>query len=137
MKTVVLLASMAAVPASALAEGAIAGWVTDPSGARLPGVLVEATSPALIEKSRRTVTDGAGTYRIEDLRPGTYGVRFTLARWRPYQRDGVALTDSFTTTVNAQLTLGAGTETVVVTGASPVVDVHSATSTATLSGSVV
>jgi hypothetical protein len=136
MKTAVLFVWMATVPASALAQGAVAGWVTDSSGARLPAVLVESTSPALIEKTRRTVTDGAGSYRIENLRPGTYSVRFTLPGWRPYQRDDVALTDSFTTTVNAQLILGPAAETVVVTGASPVVDVHSATSTTTLSAVV-
>ncbi len=137
IRTVALLVWIATVPASALAQSAIAGSATDPSGAPLQGVVVEATSPVLIERTRRTVTDGAGTYRIENLRPGIYEVRFTVAGWSPYQRDDVTLTASFTTTVNAQLTIGAATETVVVTGTLPIVDAHSVTSTTTLSSSVV
>ena len=54
------------------------GTIKDSSGAVLPGVSVEATSPALIEKVRTAVTDGTGQYRIEDLRPGIYTVTFTL-----------------------------------------------------------
>ena len=60
-------------------SGAIEGTVTDPSGAVLPGVTVEAASPALIEKSRTVVTDGQGLYQIIELRPGTYTLTFTLA----------------------------------------------------------
>jgi len=49
----------------------IAGVVRDTTGAVLPGVAVEAASPALIEKVRTAVTDGQGLYNIVDLRPGT------------------------------------------------------------------
>ena len=67
-------------PALGLAQfGSIAGVVRDASGAAAPGVTVEASSPALIEKSRTAVSDGGGQYRIEQLRPGTYSVTFTLA----------------------------------------------------------
>ena len=59
------------VPAVASAQGSIAGVVRDASGAVLPGVTVEAASPALIEKVRAAVTDNSGQYRIEDLRPGS------------------------------------------------------------------
>jgi hypothetical protein len=48
------------------------GVVRDESGAVLPGVTVEAASPALIEKVRVAVTDSQGLYRIVDLRPGLY-----------------------------------------------------------------
>ena len=73
-----LLFASLLLPASAWAQATIAGDVKDTSGAVLPGVTVEATSPALIEKVRTAVTDGNGRYRIEDLRPGTYTVTFTL-----------------------------------------------------------
>ena len=53
-------------------SGTIAGVVKDATGAVLPGVTVEAASPALIEKVRTVVTDGQGAYKIVDLRPGTY-----------------------------------------------------------------
>src|SRR5947207_13235898 len=66
-------------PASAQGQtGTIAGVVRDSSGGVLPGVTVEASSPALIEKTRSAVTDGQGAYKIIDLRPGTYAVSFTL-----------------------------------------------------------
>src|SRR4051794_7982119 len=73
-----LVAAMAAVPSRASAQAAIAGTVRDASEALLPGVTVEASSPALIEKVRTAVTDGSGQYRIENLRPGAYSVTFTL-----------------------------------------------------------
>ena len=59
--------------------GSIAGTVNDATGAVLPGVTVEASSPALIEKARTVVTDNDGQYKVVELRPGTYTVTFTLA----------------------------------------------------------
>jgi hypothetical protein len=125
------------VPATVLAQAAITGSVTDPSGAPMEGVTVEASSPALIEKTRRTATDGGGRYRIEDLRPGTYRVRFTLEGWSPYQRDGVELTGSITAPVDAVLALGPLQESVSVAGEIPAVDVHGAEREVTLSGDLV
>jgi len=100
----------------------IAGVVRDGTGAVLPGVTVEAASPALIEKVRTALTDGEGQYRIVNLRPGTYSVTFTLPGFSTVKRDGVELTGGFTVTVNAELRVGALEETVTVTGASPLVD---------------
>src|SRR5438067_1807437 len=67
-------------PALAAAQtgAALTGIVTDSSGAVLPGVMVEARSPAFIEQLRSAVTDENGRYRIVDLRPGTYTVTFAL-----------------------------------------------------------
>ena len=92
----------------------------------MPGVTVEASSPALIEKVRTAVTDGEGRYRIVELRPGTYTVTFTLPGFNTSRREGIDLTGGFTATVNADLRVGALEETVTVTGASPLVDVQSA-----------
>jgi hypothetical protein len=102
--------------------GTIAGVVRDSSGAVLPGVTVEASSPALIEKTRSAVTDGQGAYKIIDLRPGTYSVSFALAGFSTVRREDITLTASFTANVNADLKVGALEETVTVTGASPIVD---------------
>jgi hypothetical protein len=117
-----------AVATAASAQSAIAGVVKDTSGAVLPGVTVEATSAALIEGSRTAVTDGAGQYRIVDLRPGEYAVSFALAGFRQMKRDGITLPASFTATVNVELAVGALEEAITVTGASPLVDVHSSVS---------
>src|SRR5438309_724967 len=100
----------------------IAGVVRDTSGGVLPGVTVEAASPALIEKVRSVVTDGEGRYNIVDLRPGTYVVTFSLTGFNTFKREGIALTAAFTATVNADMQVGALEETITVTGASSLVD---------------
>jgi len=124
---VVVLSCVLLLPtlASAQAEtGNIAGVVRDPSGAVLPGVTVEAASPALIEKVRVVVTDAQGLYRIVDLRPGVYTVTFTLPGFNTFRREGIELSTTFTATVNAEMTVGSVEETITVTGTAPVVDVQ-------------
>ena len=113
------------VPSLASAQASIAGVVRDTSGAVLPGVTVEASSPALIERVRSVVTDGTGQYRIVDLRPGSYVVTFTLTGFSTSQREGIELTGSLVAQVNAEMRVGALEETVTVTGESPIVDVQS------------
>src|SRR6476620_4635313 len=82
----------------AFSQPAVAGIVKDSSGAILPGVTVEASSPVLIEKSRTVVTDGTGQYRIVDLKPGTYGVTFTLSGFATIKHEGIELTGGGVTT---------------------------------------
>ena len=120
-----LFAPRAALAQQATASG-IAGLVKDASGAVLPGVTVEATSPALIERARTAVTDSDGRYNIVDLRPGTYAVTFTLAGFSTFKRDGIELPSGFTATVNADMQIGALTETITVSGQSPLVDTRTA-----------
>jgi hypothetical protein len=115
---------LAAAP-SAFAQASITGTVRDSSGAVLPGVTVEAASPALIEKVRTATTDGNGQYRIVDLRAGEYTVTFTLSGFSTVKREGVALEGTFTATINIDLRVGELTETITVTGESPIVDVQS------------
>jgi hypothetical protein len=112
-------------PSLAYAQATIAGVVRDPSGGVLPGVTVEASSDALIEKVRSVTTDGTGQYRIVDLRPGTYTVTFSLVGFSTVKRDGIVLTGSMTATVPAELRVGALEETITVTGETPIVDVQS------------
>jgi len=116
---------MLLLPVVASAQATISGVVKDASGAVLPGVTVEASSPALIEKTRTAVTDGTGQYAIENLRPGTYSVKFTLAGFAPVEREGVELSGSFTARISADLRVGGLEETIKVTGETPVVDVQS------------
>jgi hypothetical protein len=111
------------VPAVASAQ-AIAGVARDTTGSVVPGVTVEASSPALIEKVRTAVTDGQGVYQIGDLRPGAYVVTFTLSGFSTVRREGIELTTGFTASVNAELRVGNVAETLTVTGASPVVDIQ-------------
>jgi hypothetical protein len=125
-----------ALPTAARAQSTIAGIVKDTSGAVLPGVTVEAASDVLIEKTRSVATDGAGQYKIVDLRPGIYVVTFTLTGFQTLKRDAIELPSSFTATVNADLKVGTLAETVTVTGESPIVDVQSTVHTQVLSRDV-
>lgn len=120
-----VFALIAFMPSLARAQSAIGGTVKDTTGAVMPGVTVEASSPALIEKVRSAITDTAGVYHIENLFPGTYTVTFTLPGFTTVKREGLELPSNFTATVNAELRVGALEETVVVSGASPVVDTTS------------
>jgi len=117
-----LCSVLASGEASAQQAAGIAGVVKDATGAVLPGVTVEAASPALIEKVRSVVTDGDGQYRIVDLRPGTYSVTFTLSGFNTVRREGIELTAGFTASINADMPIGALEETITVSGATPLVD---------------
>jgi Carboxypeptidase regulatory-like domain len=123
---VLVIAGLLLAPTMTSAQ-AISGTITDATGSVLPGVTVEARSPALIERVRTVFTDGAGLYEIEGLRPGTYSVTFTLTGFSVVVREGIELTSGFTAKVDAQLRVGAVTETVTVTGATPLVDVQNVT----------
>jgi len=120
---VLLVGVLWASNAWAQASG-IAGVVRDSTGAVLPGVTVEAESPALIERVRVVYTDAQGRYNVVDLRPGTYAVTFTLPGFSVVRREGIALPVGFTATVDADLQVGSVEETVTVTGGSPLVDVR-------------
>src|SRR6267378_2858370 len=114
------------LPSTAFAQAAITGVVKDNSGGVLPGVRVEAASPALIERVRSVVTDATGQYRIVDLRPGVYAVTFELPGFSIVRREGIELSGNFVASVNADLRVGALEETITVTGETPIVDVQSA-----------
>ena len=119
----VVLGFLILSPATTFAQ-TIAGVVKDTTGAVMPGVTVEATSPALIEKVRAAVTDGEGQYKIVNLVPGTYTVTFTLPGFSTVKRDGIDLSAGFTASVNADLRVGTLAETITVSGQAPMVDVQ-------------
>src|SRR5262245_39948870 len=125
VKAVFALSCLFLIPSAAYAQAAIAGTVKDASGAVLPGVTIEAASPVLIEKTRSVVSDGSGNFRIEDLRPGTYAVTFTLTGFTTVKRDDVLVSGSAVTTIDMTLRVGAVAETITVTGETPIVDVSS------------
>jgi Carboxypeptidase regulatory-like domain len=124
----VVLLSLVLVPVAVAAQtSTISGTVRDGSGGVLPGVTVEVSSPALIEKTRSTVTSGSGTYSILALRPGVYSVKFELPGFSNVIREGVELTSDFTATINVELKVGTLEETLTVTGESPIVDTSNIT----------
>ena len=121
-------------PALCFAQfGTIAGVVKDSSGAVLPGVTIEAASPVLIEKTRTAVSDSAGQYKVEQLRPGVYTVTFTLTGFSVVRREGLDISAGFTAPVNVSLKVGAVSETITVSAETPVVDVQTISQQRTLS----
>jgi hypothetical protein len=135
VKATIVVGALLLLPAAVFAQqGQIAGTVRDATGSVLPGVLVEATSPALIEKVRTATTDAAGQYRITNLPVGTYSVTFTLEGFTRQKRDDIALTTNFTAPVNGVMTVGQRSETVTVTGEAPTVDVQNARQVTTFEG---
>src|SRR5688572_30841995 len=107
-------------------QGSIAGVVRDPSNAVIPGVTVEVSSPALIEKVRSATTDDNGRYQITALPVGTYTIKFSLQGFSTVERANVQLNADFTAPVNVTLAVGNLTDVVTVTAESPAVDVQSA-----------
>jgi hypothetical protein len=136
-RNALLVAALCLLPSAAWAQGAstatLTGVVKDASGAVLPGVTVEATSPALIEKIRTTVSDERGEYRLPELRPGVYVVTFSLPGFATFKRDGLELRTNFTARVDAEMTVSQLEETITVSGTAPLVDAQSATQQRTVS----
>src|SRR5712691_3540802 len=124
--TSLVLLGLVLAPAAACAQSSLTGTVRDTSGAVLPGVTVEANSPALIENVRSVVTDAQGLFRIVDLRPGPYTVTFTLPGFTTVKRTGIELRGEFTATVDVELQVGSVAETITVSGEAPLVDTRSA-----------
>ena len=130
---VATVTSLAVLPVTAFgqaAQSALAGVVKDSTGAVLPGVTVEASSPALIERVRVVTTDSGGVYRIVDLRPGSYTITFSLPGFNSVRVENFELRADFTATVNADMKVGELAETITVSGEAPLVDTQSTTRSA-------
>ncbi|MBI2149494.1 MAG: TonB-dependent receptor [Acidobacteria bacterium] len=137
VKAILVLVALVVIPATALAQASIVGNVKDSSGAVIPGVAVEASSPVLIEKTRSALTNESGQYTIENLRPGSYTVTFMLPGFTTVKREGIELAGAFIATVNAELQAGGVAETVTVTTESPIVDTTSTRDQQVISGQTV
>ena len=123
-RSVLTLVCLLLLPKLSMAQSAIAGVVKDSTGGVLPGVAVEASSPALIEKTKSATTNEQGQYRLVDLRPGTYKVTFALSGFKTVVRDNIILESNFTAPINVEISVGNVEQSVTVTGESPVVDVQ-------------
>jgi hypothetical protein len=137
-RIVLLLASVCVLmPTLAFAQAQIVGQVRDESGGVLPGVTVEAASPAIIEKVRTAMTDDQGRYRIEALRPGIYKLTFTLVGFSTAVRDAIDVPSEVVVTINADMKVGALEETVTVSGDAPQVDVTQASRTQVITRDII
>jgi hypothetical protein len=105
----------------ASSTGSINGKVSDSSGAVLPGVTVNATSPNMMGV-QSVVTNTEGMYRFPAVPPGTYTVSFELPGFSTLKREGIDIRLGFTAQINVELAVASLQETVTVTGESPVID---------------
>ena len=108
--------------ARASAQSTISGQVKDTSGAVMAGVAVEASSEALIERSRSVVSNGEGRYAIVDVRPGSYTVTFTLMGFNTVKQQ-VEVPANVTVPLDATMQVGSIGQTVEVAGLVATVDV--------------
>ncbi|MBI3491692.1 MAG: TonB-dependent receptor [Acidobacteria bacterium] len=123
-------------PAVAQQTGSLSGVVRDAQGGILPGVTINISSAALIGGVRTTTTGGAGTYQLTGLPPGTYEVTYELSGFSTLKRGDIRVLVAQTTRLDEELGVGNLQETIVVTGASPVVDVGSTTTQTNISKEV-
>ena len=125
----------AAVPlyAQAVQTATLTGTVKDSTGAVLPGATVNVSSPSQVGGVQTTVTDSQGVYRFPALHPGVYDLEATLAGFKTVKQSNIILPLGVTITIDVSLAVASVTETVQVTGASPVVDITSSASNTQLS----
>src|SRR5436190_18202029 len=120
--TLLLALLLVGTPAAAQQPGSISGTVTDASKARLPGVTVTLTSPALQTPKVTKVTDEGGTYQFTELPVGTYRLAFDLTGFGQLVREGIQISTGFAARIDVTLTVAQLAETVTVSGESPLVD---------------
>jgi outer membrane receptor protein involved in Fe transport len=120
---VVIVAALAcAVAAPAYAQNAqISGVVKDSSGSVIPGATVTARNVAT-GLARVGVTDATGEYRLPSLPPGNYSVTSELSGFSTETRPDITLIIDQTAIIHFTLKPAALSETVTVTGESPIVD---------------
>ena len=115
-----------AASASAQAIGSIFGKVTDDSGAVLPGVTVTVAGPSL-QQPLIAVTTGTGAYQFPNVPIGKFTVTFEMSGFKKVTRPDVVIESGFNAGIDAKMELGALTEEVTVSGASPIVDLKKTT----------
>jgi hypothetical protein len=137
LRAPLLLGVLLLLPATVFAQATLAGVIRDSSEAVLPGVTVEVSSPAMIEKTRTAVTDGDGQYRLTQLPPGTYTVTASLTGFTVVKREGVEVSGSGVIVINMAMRVGTVAETITVTGETPIVDTQSARRQSVLSNETI
>src|ERR1700760_2054191 len=92
-------------------HGAMAGSVTDPTGAVIPGAKVMLTEQATGTKTE-TVSTSSGDYRFTELPVGTYTVTTSAPGFTTSTATGVQVTVNSVSSLNVKLTVGSQTENI-------------------------
>jgi hypothetical protein len=121
------LLTLAATPASTQERfSGLTGSVKDASGAVLPGATVTITNKET-GKVYTAVTGADGVYRVLDLEPGRYAVKFDLSGFQSSETPDVVLLLGKTLAVDSSLRVGGVQEQVSVTAESPLIDTKNTT----------
>ena len=131
-----VLVATAPLLAQAVQTSTLSGTIRDGSGGVLPGVTVTVSSPSQVGGTQTSVTDSQGVYRFPALHPGVYEMEAALSGFKSMRRTDVVLQLGTTTTIDVALPVASVSETVQVTGETPVVDLKSAASNTQLSNTM-
>src|SRR3990172_493523 len=119
----ILLLALSLAGAAVAQDGSLRGYLTDDTGAALPGVTVTAASDVLIGGTRTAVTDGTGYYRLINLPPGEYSVTAELPSFATYRREGILVRAGATFSVDIQMQISSVQETITVTAETPMLEI--------------
>jgi hypothetical protein len=113
--------------AGAQGVGAIAGTVTDATGAVLPGAAVTLSAPeGTVGARQEAVTDDRGAYQFTRLVPGAYTVHAELGGFRPAEQQMILVVADNIARADVRLDIGSLQEGVTVTGGAPLLDTKTA-----------
>jgi hypothetical protein len=122
MALLIMVLSLPLAFAQTVVSGDITGTVVDPSGAVVSGATVKATSLAE-GVSQTTTTNSSGIFRFSFVKPGEYKIGIAAQGFKSVDQK-ITVAVGQISTVNAKLELGAGTETVEVSAAAPLLQVE-------------
>jgi hypothetical protein len=114
------------LPAQSAGTGALAGTVTDSTGAVIPNATVVVTNTDT-NQSRTTTTGNDGTYKFALLPPGTYRVRFSAVGFKAAEVPSVTVNVTETPVLDRSLDVGAQAEAVVVQAEAAALETQNAT----------
>ncbi len=113
-----------ALHAQTAVQGAIAGTVSDPTGAVIPGAVITITNNSTNAETKLT-SNPSGFFKAPLLQPGTYSVTISAANFATYHADNVEVFVGQTTSLLPHLALASSTTQLVVTAQTPVINLQS------------
>ena len=118
--------AFAALTAQAQTAGSISGLVTDQSGSLISNAKLIVTNPQT-QFTRETTSNNAGNYNFPELPPGSYDVRAEAQGFEAQVHTAVELQVQQSARLDFRMVVGAVTETVEVSGGTPLVNTENAT----------
>jgi Carboxypeptidase regulatory-like domain len=133
---VALFICVSPVMAQSATTGALTGTVTDPSGAVISGATVTATSLAT-GQSRDATTDSSGLYRLSQLPPGNYSVKFSASGFKTAEVPSITVDVTESPVLNHRLEVGSQTQEITVADTAVTVQTENATVGGLVAGTTV